>query len=141
MECYAYTSMEEFAVSQTSGLVNTVVENICAAADQPDPEAVHKLRVSIRRLQQALRLFKQFFPKRGSKRMRKQLRAIMKPAGELRNRDIAIELLEHDHPALLQSLKQQRVHARRRLVHVLTGMAEPGLLQKWRTELALKAEQ
>ena len=138
MQCFADTPIEDFARAQSSELVASVVENIYTAADNPEAEAVHKLRVSIRRLQQSLRLFKQFFPKKGSKQVRKQMRAIMQAAGELRNRDIALALLKKGHATLCAALTEQRVHARRRLVHVLTGLAEPGLRERWLVALQLQ---
>jgi CHAD domain-containing protein len=128
--------MRDFAQAQTLELVRTVVRNIYATADDPEPEAVHKLRVSIRRLQQSLRLFAQYFPKPGAKRVRKQMRSIMKAAGELRNRDIAIELLGRRRAAVAL-LEEQRLYARRELVHVLTGLAKPGLQASWLSALSL----
>ena len=137
MECHAQLPMREFAQVQTLSLVQTVTRNIYLTADGAEAEAVHKLRVSIRRLQQALRLFEQYFPKKGAKRIRKQMRSIMEAAGELRNRDIAIDLVRGTRPAVVAALQEQRVYARRELVHVLTGLAKPGLQASWQSALDL----
>jgi CHAD domain-containing protein len=129
--------MRDFAEAQTLELLRNVVAHIYTTADDAHPEAVHKLRVSIRRLQQSLRLFRPYFPKQGAKRVRKQMRSIMKAAGELRNRDIALDLLRNGHPSMTQELEEQRLYARRELVHVLTGLAKPGLRAGWLSALAL----
>ena len=58
-----------------------------------DEEPVHKLRVSIRRLQQALRVFGQFVDSKASKRIRGDLRGLMKLAGSVREHDICLQLI------------------------------------------------
>ncbi len=58
-----------------------------------NPDAIHDLRVSIRRLSQALRAFEPVIGKRQARQTRRHLRRWMDEAAEIRNRDIALELL------------------------------------------------
>ena len=57
------------------------------------PDAVHDLRVAIRRTDQALVTFKHYLPRKVAKRIRKQLKTVLSSAGTLRDLDIAIEIL------------------------------------------------
>ena len=59
-----------------------------------DADAIHDLRVAIRRLSRCLRVFAQFYPGRSWKQMRRRLADLMEACGSVRDRDIAIELLE-----------------------------------------------
>lgn len=76
---------------------------LAAARRRLDVENVHRLRVSIRRLQAALRLMDR-------KEERRALRPLMKLAGEVRNRDIA-RVLAGDRPVAVELLRQRREHA------------------------------
>ena len=84
-----------------------------------DVEAVHDLRVSIRRLLSCLKAFPEFFSSGGKRKVRRRLREIMTLAGEVRNRDIAVELgLQAGLPEeseLLAKLAWERTEAARRL--------------------------
>ncbi len=59
-----------------------------AAKHAGDPDAIHDLRVSIRRLTQCIRVFHA-----PAKKMRRHLHKIMEHCGAVRNCDIALELL------------------------------------------------
>lgn len=58
-----------------------------------DEASVHDLRTSIRRLSECLRTFADLFPGGEAGRLRRRLRKLMALAGEVRNRDIAGNLL------------------------------------------------
>ena len=98
------------------------------------------MRVSIRRLQQALRLFSQFFRKRGVGRVRKQLKEVMTAAGELRNFDVAIPLVKRLGTPVPE-LKQQRTTARQTLAEVLGRVVHPGLRSEWAGELGIRRDE
>ncbi len=53
------------------------------------PEALHGVRVSTRRLQQCLRLFPAFLPKKSARKLKRRLRRLMEHCGLVRNWDIA----------------------------------------------------
>jgi CHAD domain-containing protein len=132
--------MESFALAKTEELLGVAVAAICRAAESPDEEAVHKMRVSIRRLQQGLRLFRKFLRNKGVTSLRRQLKGIMDPAGELRNYDIALRLMRRsgqDAP----EIKARRLGARQQLEQVLSAAGQPQLRERWCSELGMKAHE
>src|SRR2546422_4817217 len=89
-------TMDQFASVQALRLLGKLAFQVRHAAKHPNEEAIHDLRVSIRRLSECVREFRQFFPRRQSKKILKQLERVMDLAAEMRNRDIAIELIGGD---------------------------------------------
>lgn len=74
----------------------TAVERMMELTTNPpddDPEYVHQLRVSSRRADAAMKLFRPFFPSRATKRTRRALRIVRKAAAMARSDDVQIELL------------------------------------------------
>jgi CHAD domain-containing protein len=96
-----------------------------AARRRLDKETVHQLRVSIRRWQAALRWLG--YPKES----RAALRPLMQLTGEVRNRDIALELAraagqDRTHPTVQQWTTERRAHAAA-LKRALTAFAVPDI--------------
>ncbi|MDE3167410.1 MAG: CHAD domain-containing protein, partial [Acidobacteriota bacterium] len=113
--------MRDFARLQTAVLlrrlayeVNRVARDGAAAADP-----VHDLRVAIRRLSRCLRAFAPVYPGNSAKRIRRSLRELMQAAAEVRDRDIAAQLLLEagtaESAGPLRHLASQREEAARRL--------------------------
>jgi len=125
----------QFANERVGALLDQTAFQLANLVRTGDEEAVHKLRVSIRRLQQALRLFGQYFDEANVRKLRKQLRELMRAAAEVRNRDVAGALLAKlgASPQL-----QERLEAERREwmleLRVLARMRAPSG-PKWRTRL------
>jgi CHAD domain-containing protein len=86
--------MKQYAQKQIAALVAKFAAEAKRAAEGPDADAVHDLRVSIRRLSRGLRVFTRFFPPKSCKHIRRELSELMSAAAEVRDRDIAAELLE-----------------------------------------------
>ncbi len=86
--------MRQFALEQIAQLLARLAEEVEHAKTARDEEAVHDLRVAIRRFGRSLRVFSQFVSRRVVKKIKKQLRHIMDLTGEVRDRDIALELLK-----------------------------------------------
>jgi CHAD domain-containing protein len=103
--------------------------------------AVHDLRVSIRRLTECLRVFDPFFPHRKAKKVRQKLDALMDLASEVRNRDIAAELLRRAAvPAgssLVRALSEERGAAEWTLMEALKRCSRRRSHRKWRSRLGL----
>ena len=85
--------MREYAHEQTAILLRRLAMQINRAARSGDPDAVHDLRVAIRRLSRCLRVFAQFYPGQGWKKMRRRLKDLLDACGAVRDRDIALDLL------------------------------------------------
>src|SRR5580698_9717874 len=86
--------MKEFAHSQVSTLLRRLAAQVKRTGESADADAVHDLRVAVRRLSRALRSFAQFFPGKSWKRIRKELGGLMDAAAAVRDNDVALELLE-----------------------------------------------
>jgi len=112
---------------------------VCAGKVQldPDAEAVHDLRVTIRRLNQAIRIFVPGEQRRDARKIRRMLRKVMDAAGEVRDRDIALQLLaEAQVPAragLMAAIEDQRETARAKVKRKAAKLAGDEFVNKWKT--------
>src|SRR6266511_2864716 len=85
--------MREFAQRQTVALLHKLATQVNRAERGGEAEAIHDLRVAIRRLSRCLRVFSQFYTGSGWKKLRRRLKELMDACGSVRDRDIAIALL------------------------------------------------
>ena len=108
-------SIDRFARDHASQLRRKLRRQARRAAKHPDEEAIHDLRVSIRRLSECLREFGPFLPPHKTKRTLKRLHKLMDLAAEIRNRDIAIELADDVAAGLVVILQQEREQMKRKL--------------------------
>ena len=133
--------MRQYAAEQVQGRLDGFSQALAHASEQPDEEAIHDLRVSIRRLSQCLRTFADLLPRAVVQRVRAKLRRIMDAAGDVRNRDIALQLLEaaqiEKSETLAQQLRQEREAAQQKLVEMLQRRQRKGAAQKWQAKLQL----
>ena len=137
------SEIRAFALQQIEALLGRFVFELHRAAQSNDPEAVHDLRVSIRRLSQALRVFAAFFPAREVKKIRRRLRAILDAAAEVRDRDIALELCDRagippDAP-LRAAFETARREAEQAFKDLLKECERRGFSARWRSRLHLVA--
>jgi CHAD domain-containing protein len=130
-----------YASAQAAALLDRLAWQVRHTAKRCDPEAVHDLRVAIRQFLNCLRVFKQFFPDQPRKRIRRRLRALRDLAGEVRNHDIALEILASgSNPPdeeLSAQLIQERARAKRELENALHQWTRRKLFRKWRETLGL----
>lgn len=98
-------------------------------------DSVHDLRTSIRRLSECLRTFEPFFPKGEADRVRRKLHKLMRLSAEVRNRDIAGELLRSaGMPAdaeEMQKLDGEKEAAQERLISKLAKWVEGERPVRW----------
>ena len=137
-------SMREYAHRQLSDALRRVVFEIHRAPRAPGSEAVHDLRVAIRRFLQVSRVFSQFLPAKDLKRIRKRLRRVLDSSAEVRERDIALEffddaLIPQDAPPR-ERLVRERRKAQRRLAASLEKWSRKDLTSDWRSALELSAK-
>ena len=81
------------AGEQIRRLIERLAFQANRTAKAPGPDAVHDLRVAIRRTEQALATFKPLLPRKPAKRIRKQLKGVMGLAGAVRDCDMAVKIL------------------------------------------------
>lgn len=86
-------SLDAFARRRVGELVDRLEREVANVCRKSDADGIHDLRVSIRRLTQALRALRGLFSKAEIEALRAPLREMMNLAAEVRNRDIALELL------------------------------------------------
>ena len=86
--------MKRYAQQQIAARIGKLAAQARLAVERPDADAVHDLRVAIRRLSSALKAFAECLPDKAAKQVRRELSGLMDKAAEVRNRDITMELLE-----------------------------------------------
>jgi len=133
--------MHEYAHWQTAMLLRRLAKEASKTARASGEEAIHDLRVAIRRTRGCLRLFAQFYPDRGRKELNRQLKKLMDACGAVRDRDIALRLLtEAGVPAassVVRRLTEQRKEASRSLRGALKPWRGAHPTRVWRTRLEL----
>jgi CHAD domain-containing protein len=133
--------MREYAHWQTSTLLRRLANELGKAAKSGKADAIHDLRVAIRRMRGCLRLFAQFYPEGSRKELRKELKALMRASGEVRDRDIAMELLADagvpPSSAVARRLATERKDAARELRGELKRWKSRGFSREWRKRLEL----
>ena len=134
--------MREFAQLQTAVLLRRLAFEVNRAAKNGDHVAVHDLRVAIRRFSRGLRVFAQFYPAASWKKIRRQLADLMEAAGGVRDRDIALQLLDEagvsKGAAMAVRLQDERRQAGKELLRELRRFRTHSLSRKWRDRLELK---
>ena len=135
-------TMRDYALGRSALLLRRLAFEMHRAARLRDPESIHDLRVSIRRFQQCLEAFSQFFAKGQARKIRRRLHRVMRIAGEVRNRDIALELLEKSHLAPMETdlggrLREEARQLRGELLRVLGRWGRRDVSRRWGSRLGL----
>lgn len=106
-----------------------------------DPDAIHDLRVSIRRLRECLRSFACVYPPGPHKKIRKTLRRLMKCTERVRSADIALALLAGAGLAktapLIRQLHNERAVYAGLLQEELAALSARSFSRHWREGLGL----
>jgi CHAD domain-containing protein len=133
--------MREYVQKQTAILLRRLAIQINRAARAGDADAVHDLRVAIRRLRRCLQTFAQFYPGHSWMKMRRRLADLMDACGAVRDLDIAIELLgKAGLPVgspVVQRLEVERGKAERELLAELRRWKGSAVSRKWKAQLGL----
>jgi len=127
-----------FAATQTGRLLERLASQVDATLRQRSSgDAIHHLRVAVRRFAQAVAVFKTCFPQKESRRIRRRLKAILALAGPVRDCDIALEILgAHKETSLAVELRARRQRAGRALMATLKQWVARKSAAKWRQALA-----
>jgi len=133
--------MRDYARLQTSILLRRFAFQVNRTARNTDADAVHDLRVSIRRLSQCLRIFADFYPGQGGKKLRRLMSDLMNAAAAVRDHDIALALATESgaspKSAVCQSLETERRQAAHRLTLKARRWNAKDFSRKWRARLEL----
>ena len=138
-------NMKQFVQLQTSERLKKLESELKNTFDLPeDPDAIHDLRVAIRRLTQTLRVFSAWFNARRVKKLRGRLKKLMERCGAVRNCDIATEVLkaaEWQDETLSQGLDKERTHTHKRLRKTLQKWHHTHRAQRWGDKLRVATGQ
>jgi CHAD domain-containing protein len=101
-----------------------------------DAESVHQMRVSARRLNTLMKIFRPLYPRKGLKAHLQMLRSILDCSGSVRESDLLLELLESYRETLAQEEKPviDLLIARRRLERSLSWKRLTQLLSQLQDE-------
>ena len=77
-------TMLEYANAQASSRLGALAFEVHRASQTPDADAIHDLRVNIRRFAQSLLVFRSLLPQKEARKVRKRLRRMMDLAGAIR---------------------------------------------------------
>ncbi len=132
-------TIQEFARERAALLLRRLAFCMNRAARLHDADSIHDLRVSIRRMQQCLVVFHQCFPRGQVKKIRARLRRIMQIAGQIRNRDIALELFEKSglppNPSLALRMHRESKAFHADLERLLARSTRRDLAARWGARL------
>lgn len=133
--------ISKYARERAATLLRRLAFRANRAARQRDPGCIHDLRVSIRRFQQCLLVFERFFPRGESKKIHRRLHKIMTLTGEIRNRDIAHQLLKTSgvapDSAVYDRLRQESREYYNELSSRLRRWGTRDISRKWASRLRL----
>ena len=128
-----------FAADSGTKLLQRLAFQVHHARQNGDADAVHDLRVAIRRFGQSLALFKDVFAGKEVKKIRRRLKDLMKLTNEPRDCDVVIELLSEsalpEAPSVVDHLRERRKEAMRLLVPELRRWRARKTSSKWRAAL------
>jgi CHAD domain-containing protein len=125
------------ATSLLNGLLNVLDLQLQRTLKTPDAAEVHDLRVATRRFTQALVIFDSCFP--GARGIREKLKLPMTLSGEVRDFDIALEILGSGRTGVsaktVKRVERERAKFKRALVKTLGKIAKRGTMKAWRAKL------
>lgn len=134
-------SLREHVRSHTATLLRRLAFQVRQATLRHDEESVHDLRVAIRRLRECLRTFEGLYPEPPRKKVRKELKKLMRSAERVRSADIALELLKKagldDGEGQVREIRARRARYASELHEELTSLASRPYTRTWREALAL----
>jgi len=134
------TGMKEYAREQVTARLTRVAFQVQHAVKLPDDDAIHDLRVSIRRFAAGLKIFGGLLGEKAARKIRKRLKRVMGLAGEVRNRDIALAMAKKaevgDASRLVQKLHQEREEGMAALKKELERLERKDFSQRWRARLS-----
>jgi CHAD domain-containing protein len=128
--------IEQYGVARIDQSLKKLALAFQRAAKTSAPKAIHDFRVGIRRFSQSLLLFADFVPAAEVKQIRKLLKKTMDLTSEIRNRDIALELLpDSGHTKLRQQLRRDRKAYADQFAEMVKQWRAEQLPMSWRSAL------
>lgn len=133
--------LRTYALQQTRTLLRRLAFQINRAGKGGDAEAVHDLRVAIRRFAQCLRVFEQCYPDGHARKIQRKLKTVMRAASAVRDCDIAMEMMTAAGVAkkskARSAVEKERKRLERELAEAIRGPGKGNFSRKWRVKLGL----
>jgi len=130
--------MRKVVRSQTAKRLKKLDAEVRHVVHEPGADAIHDLRVSIRRLSRDLSVFRAWFEAGQVKSIRRRLRRLMERCAAVRNCDVAIEVLREagaQSVETLAGLETERRRAGEALTRALERWRRKGRVREWRKHL------
>ncbi|HWC99221.1 MAG TPA: CHAD domain-containing protein [Candidatus Sulfopaludibacter sp.] len=131
--------MRQYALRQTGLLLRRFSSQVNRIAESDHADAIHDLRVSIRRLSRCIRVFAGFYPRNVWKEIREELRGLLHLAGTVRDCDIAMECLEKagvsSRAVVFRELRARRREAGQALLTEARLWRSQSVPRRWRERL------
>lgn len=128
------------AAEHFTRLLHRFAAQLQETSRSPAPDPIHDLRVSIRRFDQILSTLKDWFDSRKLQTVRRQLKTLFDAAGDVRDCDIAIDLIArsglNDVAEIAEALHVRRKGAEHRLAASMRGMIRRRAAASWHTEFS-----
>jgi CHAD domain-containing protein len=133
------TETRQFASEQAGNLLRHLAFQINRTGKLCNADAVHDVRVAIRRFVQTIAVFEPYFPGKDIRKVRRRLKKIMVAAGEVRNCDVALKFIAKSRLPDVDKV-QSKLHSRRKessriLVSELKRWTDRQMSLKWRAAL------
>jgi CHAD domain-containing protein len=125
------TTMQSYAEEQLARLLHKLAEESAKAAKKPNPEAVHDLRVACRRMTETIRTFLSLLDEEAARKTRKRIRGVLNLAGDVRNRDIALELMKAAGVPARSAMRREQLLRRRQALEALKVALEDWAERDW----------
>jgi len=128
-----------FAADSVTRLLERLAYQVNAAVHSQGEETIHDLRVAVRRFNQSLAVFQDLYGAKELKKIRRRLKRMMDLTSEIRDCDVALELLEKSElpgaAPMAQKLSERRKEGVRMLLPGLRGWAARRTTARWRAAL------
>jgi len=135
-------SIARFSAEQSTGFLRSLMLEARRAAESGGIEAVHDLRVAVRKFRQILKVLKRWVPREESQLLRTEMKELMTRAGEVRDRDIAVALLRKIHVPknrrILTEIHEQRGASAHTLQECVRDFRHRNTAAAWRRALTLR---
>ncbi len=132
------TTIRVYATAQLAGLLENTIVELHNTARVKNAEAIHRVRVAIRRMLQGFKTFAQYLPEEAKDRVHEELRGVLKAAGAVRDCDVLLEMLAGSSVALAP-FRKQRTAMKRELLAKIHPLLARDVSKRWREELGIPA--
>jgi CHAD domain-containing protein len=124
--------------------MNRLAKELTGAARSPeDPDAVHDLRVAIRRFVESIKIFPEVCGHSQSRKFRRKLKPLIRALGEVRNLDVTTGVLAaariRPTPVITRQIQSEKRKAEKALTKILRSWRKRETLEEWRKDLKGKA--